>query len=135
MKREPKVIAVDFDGTIAFDAWPRVTDRATVNSVVVDWFRKRQKMGDKVILWTCRENFGGSRFPDHEYRNEAIQFCTRNMLFFQNVNANDGEVGYELNKYGRKILADVYIDDKALPFSRNKLLWRIYLWLMERRLG
>ena len=61
----PKVIAVDFDSTIAFDAWPRITDKTTVNSAVVNWIKKRQKMGDKVILWTCRENYGGVKFPDH----------------------------------------------------------------------
>ena len=81
----PKVIAVDFDSTIAFDSWPRITKDTKVNSAVVNWIRKRQQMGDKVILWTCRENFGGARFPDYEYKNDAMRFCTRNRLFFHNV--------------------------------------------------
>lgn len=131
---KPKIIAVDFDSTIAYDAWPVVTEQTTANRVVVDWLKKRQSMGDKVILWTCRENFGGTRFPDREYRNEALQFCTRNGLFFSNVNANDGEVGSEPTKFGRKVLADVYLDDKALPFTRSAFCWKVYLWLMERKL-
>ena len=131
---KPKIIAVDFDSTIAYDAWPVVTEQTTANRVVIDWLKKRQSMGDKVILWTCRENFGGTRFPDREYRNEALQFCTRNGLFFSNVNANDGEVGSEPTKFGRKVLADVYLDDKALPFNRSAFCWKVYLWLMERKL-
>lgn len=129
-----RIIAVDFDGTIAYDAWPVINVQTTANHVVLDWLKKRQSMGDKVILWTCRENFGGPRFPDREYRNEALQFCTRNGLFFHNVNSNDGEVGYEPTKFGRKVLADVYLDDKALPFSRSDFCWKVYLWLMDRKL-
>ena len=131
----PKVIAVDFDSTIAFDAWPRITEKTTVNSTVVNWIKKRQKMGDKVILWTCRENYGGVRFPDHEYRNDALLFCTRNQLFFHNVNASDGEVGFEEGKYSRKIMADAYIDDRSAPFGRSHLWWKVYLWLMDRKLA
>ena len=101
-----KIIAVDFDSTIAFDAWPNITG----------------------------ENFGGINFPDHEYKNDAVRFCTRNQLFFDNVNANYGEHGYEQTKYGRKLMADVYVDDRAVPFRRNKLLWTIYLWLIGRKL-
>ena len=134
MNDKPNIIAVDFDSTIAYDAWPVVTEQTTANRVVIDWLKKRQSMGDKVILWTCRENFGGTRFPDREYRNEALQFCTRNGLFFSNVNANDGEVGSEPTKFGRKVLADVYLDDKALPFTRSAFCWKVYLWLMERKL-
>lgn len=130
-----KVIAVDFDSTIAFDSWPRITKDTKVNSAVVDWIRKRQQMGDKVILWTCRENFGGARFPDYEYKNDAMRFCTRNRLFFHNVNSNDGEYGFEADKFGRKIMADVYIDDRSFPFGRNQILWKVYLWLMDRKLA
>ncbi len=131
----PKVIAVDFDSTIAFDSWPRITKDTKVNSAVVNWIRKRQQMGDKVILWTCRENYGGVRFPDHEYRNDAVLFCTRNQVFFHNVNSNDGEYGFEADKFGRKIMADVYIDDRSFPFGRSQMLWKVYLWLMDRKLA
>lgn len=131
----PRIIAVDFDSTIAYDAWPSITDKTKVNSVVVNWIKRRQRMGDYVILWTCRENFGGMRYPDAEYRNDAVQFCTRNQLFFANVNANEGENGYEVGKRCRKVTADVYIDDRSLPFKRSALLWRIYLWLMDRKLS
>ncbi len=131
----PKIIAVDFDSTIAFDAWPRITDNTKVNSVVVNWIKRRQRMGDRVILWTCRENFGGVNFPDYEYKNDALQFCTRNQLFFHNVNSNDGEVGYEDKKFCRKIMADAYIDDRACPFGRSWFLWKVYLWLMDRKLA
>ena len=131
----PKIIAVDFDSTIAYDAFPAITDKTTANKVVIDWIKKRQSMGDTIILWTCRENFGGVHYPDAEYRNDAVQFCTRNQLFFANVNANEGENGYEVGKRCRKVVADAYIDDRSLPFRRNALAWRIYLWLMDRKLS
>ena len=131
--RRRKIIAVDFDGTIAHDAFPDI-GKAVANPVVIEWLKRRQLKGDYIILWTCRENYGGRRFPDGTYLNDAIRFCTRNELTFSNVNANMGEDGYEPRDFGRKVVADVYIDDRSLPFGRNTLLWRIYLWLMDRRL-
>lgn len=135
-------IAVDFDGTICNGGWPDIT-KGKANKVVIDWLKSRQKKGDKIILWTCRENYGGKDFPDGEYKNDAIRFCIQNQLFFANVNSNvvkDGrgwytETGWEERKFGRKIRCDFYLDDRSICFSAgNALIWKIYLWLVGRKL-
>jgi hypothetical protein len=131
-------IAVDFDGTICNGGWPDI-NRGRPNKVVINWLKKRQDKGDKVVLWTCRENYGGKDFPDGEYKNEAVSFCTRQQLFFANVNANaiggDVEHGWEREKYGRKIRCDFYLDDRSVWFNpANMFLWRIYLWLVGHKL-
>lgn len=132
------IIAIDFDGTIAHNAFPNMNN-AVPNRVVIEWVKRRQKKGDRFILWTCRENYGGKNFPDAEYRNDACRFCTRNQLFFDNVNSNIGEYGFEQENFGRKIMADFYLDDKSLPFKPDGkfswLWWRIYLKLVDWVVG
>lgn len=132
-------IGVDFDGTICNDGWPDINN-GRPNLVVISWLKERQKNGDNIVLWTCRENYGGKDFPDGEYKNDAVQFCTRNQLFFDNVNANaignDIEQGWEQANYGRKIRCDFYLDDRSVWFNpKNMLMWRIYLWLVGRKLN
>ena len=140
--RKPMRIVVDFDGTLATGSWPEINSGTRWNSVLYRWLQKRKAMGDTVSLWTCRENYGGLRFPDRPYLNEAVQFCTRNLLFFDSVNRNVGEEygEYQLDsrRYGRKICADAYIDDRSLPFNPEGRLagiwWRMYLFFMDRKL-
>lgn len=143
-KRRTARIAVDFDGTIATRSWPDIDKDTRVNRVLVDWLKKRRnEYGDELMLWTCRENYGGLRFPDREYLNDAVQFCTRNCLFFQGTNRNPGEAYGEYlsgsKNWGRKLCADAYIDDRSLPFDPDGRLaglwWRLYLFLMDRKLA
>ena len=64
-RRRHARIAVDFDGTLARKSWP-VIDKDTVwNDVLDSWLKRHKARGDYVMLWTCRENYGGIRFPDH----------------------------------------------------------------------
>lgn len=124
------VIAVDFDGTLAFKSWP-LTYSSMPNKTLIKWLLKRKEMGDTIILWTCRENFGGKWFEDRPYLNEALQFCTRNGFIVETVNKNYDEEDGERELYGRKIFADFYIDDKSIPFKMDGKLswlkWKIYL--------
>lgn len=142
-KHKPLRIAVDFDGTLAFGSWPEINDGTRWNTLLGDWLQKRRSMGDEIILWTCRENYGGIRFPDKEYLNDAVQFCTRNRMFFQSVNRNVGEVFGEYlegsMRYGRKVSADLYIDDRGMVFDMggrfSRWKWKLYLWLADRKLA
>ena len=91
---------------------------------------------------SARENYGGVKYPDGEYLDMAVAYCGEHKLFFSGINVSKGEtVGeYQLGsgRFGRKIVADVYIDDRSLPFSPNGFLsglkWRIYLWMLGRRM-
>lgn len=92
------IIAVDFDGTLQLpDGSP--------NSSLFYTLRKRQRNGDTVILWTCRE---GRTLA------EAVRFCTNNGLRFNMINQNSPHAIAALGCDSRKIYADLYIDDKAI---------------------
>ena len=95
------VFAVDFDGTISLGDWPSV---GPANIGLIDFLIKKQKQGDKVILWTCRAG---------EPLEKAIEFCRDNGLYFDAVNDNLPETIEKNGSNSRKITCDVYIDDRA----------------------
>lgn len=92
-------IAVDFDGTIVEHAFPAI-GAAIPNALAV--LKELTKKGHKLILWTYRDGI---------YLEEAVEYCRKNGLEFFAVNKSHPEEEY--NKYmSRKILADIYIDDR-----------------------
>lgn len=95
------IIAVDFDGTLCKDRWP---DIGEPNTALIQWLTDRQRMGDRLILWTCRVS---------AMLDKAVLWCLKRGLEFDAINANLPE---NIEKYGndcRKVFADIYLDDKA----------------------
>ncbi len=92
-----KNIAVDFDGTLCENRWPDIGEAYTD---VFDWLLSQRVLGSKIILWTCRS---GANLD------EAIDFCRDNGLDFDAVNENP----FTDFEDGKKIYADIYLDDKA----------------------
>lgn len=58
-----QIIAVDFDGTLCFSAWPDVGEP---NNPLINYLKRRQKAGNKLILWTCRSGAA---------LDEAVSWC------------------------------------------------------------
>lgn len=96
-----KIIAVDFDGTLVTDEYPKI---GSPNIKLINKLRRLSK-NNTLILWTCRT---GDKLK------EAVEFCLLCDLQFHYINENSKEI---LEKYGnidsRKITADIYLDDKA----------------------
>ena len=98
---DPKIIAVDFDGTLFENKWPDIGEPIME---VMNYVKKEQAAGSKIILWTCRSGM--------ELVN-ALYHCKKYGIVFDAVNKNLPEI---IEKYGvdaRKIYADVYIDDMS----------------------
>lgn len=95
----PLIIAVDFDGTIVEDAFPKVGEPMIF---AFDTLKRLQSEGHRLILWTYRS---GKKLD------EAVAFCKENDLEFYAVNKNFPEEEYD-EKYSRKIHADLFIDDR-----------------------
>lgn len=95
-------IAVDFDGTLVTDEFPNIGKPI---SSTIHLIKKMQNLGARTILWTCRN---GNMLPP------AIKWCAEHGLFFDAVNENLPEVQEKWKGDTRKVLADVYIDDKSL---------------------
>lgn len=106
-------VAVDFDGTLCADAFPEVGEP---KALVIDYVKRLAAEGPKIILYTSREN--GTR----PLLNEAVAFCKAQGIPLYAVNENP--VNPHAAEYGltpadgRKVYADLYIDDKAVnPFA------------------
>lgn len=91
------IIAVDYDGTLETNG--------AVNALLVERLRRDQLRGACVILWTCR---AGARLA------EALQRLAEHGFRPSLVNANAPAAVARLGYDPRKIIADVYIDDKAV---------------------
>jgi hydroxymethylpyrimidine pyrophosphatase-like HAD family hydrolase len=93
------VIAVDFDGTIVEHRFP---DIGRIRPFAFETLLELQAKKHKLILWTHRSG---------RHLDEAVDFCLFNGLTFYAINKNyPEEKWYEHDS--RKIVADVYIDDR-----------------------
>lgn len=99
MISETLTIAVDFDGTIVEDNYPKV---GRENLFAFDTLKKLQEKGHRLILWTYRNG---------KALEEAVAFCKANGIVFYAVNKSFPEEDFN-PKYSRKINADLFIDDR-----------------------
>lgn len=96
------IIAVDFDGTIVEHRYPEIGEERIF---AFHTLKKLQEDGHQLILWTYRSG---------KELNEAVEYCKRNGVEFYAVNKNYPEEVYNENEASRKIIADIYIDDRNL---------------------
>lgn len=101
-KRNYKIYAVDFDGTLCENEWPNI---GKPNHVLIQALFELRVEGNKLILWTCRT---GDRLE------EALAWCKTQGLEFDAVNENLPEMVGQFGSESRKVFADVYVDDKAI---------------------
>ena len=93
-------IAVDFDGTIVQHAYPSIGKEIPF---AIETLKRLQKEEHHLlILWTVRTG---------KFLDEAVEFCKSKGLEFYAVNQNNPDEG---DSKGKKIIADVYIDDRSL---------------------
>jgi len=97
--RRSLIIAVDFDGTIVEHRYPSI---GRIRPLAFETLGKLQAKGHRLILWSHR---AGTKLD------EAVKFCLSNGLEFYAVNKNYPEEVWDEND-SRKILADIYIDDR-----------------------
>ncbi|PYE82650.1 hypothetical protein DFQ11_10175 [Winogradskyella epiphytica] len=95
------IIAVDFDGTIVEDAYPKI---GKTRIFAFETLKRLQEDGHRLILWTYR---CGTRLQ------EAVDFCKENGIEFYAVNASFPEEKFD-NSRSRKINADLFIDDRNI---------------------
>ena len=96
------IIAVDFDGTLCKNRYPKIGE---ANYPVICELMRRRATGDRLILWTCR---CGKDLKD------AVEWCRNRGLTFDAVNANLPEHIKQFGNDSRKVYADEYWDDKSV---------------------
>lgn len=103
-----KVVAVDFDNTIAKTRYPEIIEPIPE---VVNLLRGLKERGATIILWTCREG---------KILEQALVWCKQNNVPIDLVNENDkSRIEYWGNDC-RKIGADLYIDDKSFSLNYDR---------------
>ena len=103
--KEGKTVAVDFDGTIVTDKFPEIGEP---NLELVAWLKQYRANGGEIILWTSRNK---DALP------KAVDFCTSLGLEFDAINENLKENQIKWQGDTRKVLADYYLDDKAVEWK------------------
>jgi hypothetical protein len=102
----PEVYAVDFDGTLC--RGKRYPKMGIPNFYLIEFLKDKQKNGDILILWTCREG---------EMLKEAVEYCGLYGLKFDYINENTEENKEKFGNDSRKIFAHHYIDDRNLTVN------------------
>lgn len=93
------VIAVDFDGTIVEHKYPSIGKEIPFAVETIKLIQTELK--HTIILWTVREG---------NLLDEAVQFCRERGLYFYAINSN--EPGSKKSEQPRKLMADMFIDDR-----------------------
>jgi hydroxymethylpyrimidine pyrophosphatase-like HAD family hydrolase len=94
-------IAVDFDGTLVENKYPKIGKPILFAFYTL---KKLQENGHRLILWTYRK---GSALD------EAVQFCKDQGIVFYAVNMSFPNEIFD-PKISRKINADLFIDDRNI---------------------
>ena len=97
--KNTKILAIDFDGTIVEDAYPKI---GKPRLFAFETLLELQEKGHRLMLWTYRS---GRKLQ------EAVDYCTKNGIDFYAVNKSYPEEVLD-GSVSRKIHADIFIDDR-----------------------
>ena len=79
MKMEYQIIAVDFDGTLCTDCFPKI---GQPNTALIELLQGLKQQGRQIILWTCR---CGNQLEEAVECRYGIITTNRKSLYFQGV--------------------------------------------------
>ena len=104
----PFIAAIDFDGVIAqYDGWKGDDHFEPPKPGAKEAIDILRAHGIKIVIWTCRTNETALREYLQKYN---IQYDAINVDVHPGILAED-----DPNR--RKIVADVYLDDRGLRFT------------------
>jgi len=116
MKRNYKIVAIDFDGTIKPTIQSNLYEPPTSECIAT--LRALKDDGWKLVLWTCRAGRNLTAAKNYLIKYELLEL-------FDGINENVQPMKY---KTSQKIVATVYIDDRMVggfpgwTAVRNELL-------------
>ena len=123
MSDKKLTIAVDFDGTLCEYAFPEIGEQRRGHKILMSKLIQLRNEGHKLILWTNRGD--NDEYP---VLTEAVDWCRNRGLLFDAVNENLPNQN-KLSGYSPKVMADIYIDDRALEFNETNSMERTLNYL------
>lgn len=115
--KNPPIWAIDFDGTLSLgNAFPNI---GKPNVSLIELLKMAKLQGVRLILWTSREG---------NYLNEAVEWCKDYGLEFDTINDNLPEIVEKYGNNSRKVIANLFIDDRAFHFwgeEGEQKLWQL----------
>ncbi len=123
MSDKKLTIAVDFDGTLCEFDFPYIGDQKKEHKILMSKLIQLRNEGHKLILWTNRGD--NDKYP---VLTEAVEWCRDKGLVFDAVNENLPNQK-KLSGYSPKVMADIYIDDRALEFNNTDSVKRTLHYL------
>jgi len=97
------IIAVDFDGVIVDFAFPGI---GQIKKGAKEVLKLLKKKGCKIIIFSGRTDITFPENQDNKRYDEMLKFLIKNDIPFDDIWTGRG-----------KLIADVYIDDKAIHFT------------------
>ncbi len=101
MRNKSLTIAIDFDGTLVENQYPKIGKPVLF---AFETLKELQEQGHRLILWTYRHG---------KERDDAVAYCESKGITFYAINKSFPEEEFD-NTQSRKILADIYIDDRNI---------------------
>ena len=123
MSRDFKIIAIDFDGTIAhYDGWKGLDVFGEPIEGAVEAIQKLKAEGHKIIIHTCRR-------PTDKLKD----YLKEHNIPYDEINGQYPDSKAEKYRQGDpslpiKIHADIYIDDRGMQFQGS---WEDMLYEIE----
>jgi hypothetical protein len=115
-------ICIDFDGTIVEHEFPLVGKPVPG---AIEWMKKFQTYGAKLILFTMRSNRGENEM----YLRDAVEYCRLNGVELYGANFNPTQSRWTTSP---KAYGHIYIDDAAIgcpliypPCKRPYVDWSV----------
>lgn len=108
------IIAVDFDGVLCVDDFPRI---GTPKMHVIKAIKELSAAGHEVVLWTCRVE---------KQLEEALDWCAKVGVDFDAVNdnapSNKAKYAGVYTNAPRKVYADIYVDDHGIGWDESSIV-------------
>jgi hypothetical protein len=104
LAEEVMYICVDFDGTVVDHRYPDIGEPVPV---AINWLKRLQLHGAKIILFTMRSN----RSEGMNYLQDAVQYLKSNGIELYGVNRNPDQDSWTSSP---KAYGEVYVDDAAI---------------------
>ncbi len=117
-----RTLAVDLDNTLlTYDGWKGEQHFGEPVAYAREALTLLRGAGWKIIVWTCRQNVSLVQTVCDKYFPDLIHAINTNPEFDEN------------GDYRRKIVADVYLDDRAWPLCGQEVNWVDVINDFERR--